>query len=68
MDNTWNCLSKIAEKKETKSDSAGCVIKIEHKWSLENIAEQGNVDTGAILETQDMKPRKLIKDEFIAIN
>lgn len=59
MDNQWNELStKMKAKKETKSDNSGSKIQIGCKLSLENIAEHGHVDTGAILETQGKRPKE----------
>lgn len=43
----------MTEKKEIKNNNAGNEIQIEYKWSLEKTADQGNIDTGAILQNQD---------------
>lgn len=63
-----NWLTKMEEKKETKSDNVGSKIQIEHKRSLGNITEPGNLDIGAILKIQDKQPKELSEGELITIN
>lgn len=65
--NRGNWETKTEEKKGIKSDNAWSEIQIECKWSLENIVERGNVDTGTILGTQDKQPKQLAKVNLLPV-
>lgn len=46
---------------KTKNNNSGREIEIEHKWSIEEVADRGHTDTITIQGTVGMQPEVLVQ-------
>lgn len=57
----WRINPPKMKVQKTKSNNSGREIEIEHKWSIEEVADHGNADTITIQGTVGMQPEVLVQ-------